>query len=236
MILFNAMLLHQPSENVLIFDILTDFTLFLLLCLKTCGTMTFYIKQHENLLCFLFDLFLTCNVLKITCSIPMEDFSLNFKVFILITTCLVLCLKNKTFVVMMQNSVLRGIILIYVNDMPQTILSTLLLYADDSCILYQHKDVVQIEKQLNEDSENLCDSFVNNKLSIHFGEDKTKSILLASKWRAKNIHELIIKYKNINITQHLEVTYLGCMLDKTMSGKPMALKVINKINSKLKFL
>ena len=43
--------------------------------------------------------FLTFNVLKIICSIPMEDFSLNFEVFILITTCLVLCLKIKTFVV-----------------------------------------------------------------------------------------------------------------------------------------
>ena len=64
--------------------------------------MTFYIKQHENLSCIFFDSFLTCNVLKITCSIPIEDFSLNFKVFILITTCLVFCLKNKTFVAMEQ--------------------------------------------------------------------------------------------------------------------------------------
>ena len=106
------MLPHQPLQNVLIFNILTDFTSFLLACLKfyykTCGTMTFYIKQHENLLCFLFDSFLTCNVLKTTCSIPIEDFSLNFKVFILITTCLVFCLKNKTFVVTVQKFCLKG--------------------------------------------------------------------------------------------------------------------------------
>ena len=69
--------------------------------------MTFYIKQHENLFCFLFDLFLTCNVLKITCSIPMEDLRLNFK-FILITTCLVFCLKNKTFVVTVQKFCPKG--------------------------------------------------------------------------------------------------------------------------------
>ena len=101
MISFNAMLLHQPLKNVLIFNVLTDFTLFLLVCLKfyykTCGTMTFYIKQHENLLCFLFDSFLTCNVLKITCSIPMVDFSLNFKVFILITTCLFILVMVQKF-------------------------------------------------------------------------------------------------------------------------------------------
>ena len=89
------MFLHQPLQIVLIFNILTDFALFLLVCLKfyykTCGTMTFYITDHENL-CFLFDSFLAGNVLKITSSIDMEDFSLNFKVFILITTCLLFCL------------------------------------------------------------------------------------------------------------------------------------------------
>ena len=136
-----------------------------------------------------------------------------------------------------QGSILGPLLfLIYVNDMLQAVTSTLLLYADDSCILYQHEDDVQIEKRLNEDFENLCNWFVDNKLSIHFGEDKTKSILFASKRRAKNIRQLNIKYKDINIKQHSQVTYLGCMLDETMSGEPMALKVINKINGKLKFL
>ena len=41
--------------------------------------------------------------------------------------------------------------LIYVNDMPRAVKSTLLLYADDSYILYQHKEVDEIEKQLNKD-------------------------------------------------------------------------------------
>ena len=34
----------------------------------------------------------------------------------------------------------------------------------------------------------------------------------------------------------MEVTYLWCVLDETMSGEPMAWNVINKINNKLKFL
>ena len=65
---------------------------------------------------------------------------------------------------------------------------------------------------------------------------QTKSILFASKRRAKNIRQFSSKYKNINIKQHSEVTYLGCALEKTMSGEPMSLKVVNKINRKLKFL
>ena len=65
---------------------------------------------------------------------------------------------------------------------------------------------------------------------------RTKSILFASKRRAKNIRQLNIKYKDINIKQHSEVTYLWCVLDETLSGESMALKIINKINGKLKFL
>ena len=69
---------------------------------------------------------------------------------------------------------------------------TLLLYADDSCILYQHKEIDEIEKQLNKEFENIYDWFVDNKLSIHFGEDNTKSILFASKRRSKNVRQLSI--------------------------------------------
>ena len=126
--------------------------------------------------------------------------------------------------------------LIYVKDMPQAIKSTLLLYADDSCILYQHKEVDEIEKHPNKDFENICDWFVDNKLSTHIGEDKTKSILYASKRRSKNVSQLNIRYNHINIKQHSQVTYIGCVLDERMSCEPMALKVINKINGKLKFL
>ena len=51
-----------------------------------------------------------------------------------------------------QGSILGPLLLlIYVSDMPQAVTSTLLLYAGDSCILYQHKDVVQIEKRRIED-------------------------------------------------------------------------------------
>ena len=77
--------------------------------------------------------------------------------------------------------------------MPQAVKSTLLLYADDSCILYQHKEIYEIEKHLNKDFENICDWFVDNKLSTDFGEDKTKLILLASKKRSKNIRQLNIR-------------------------------------------
>ena len=76
---------------------------------------------------------------------------------------------------------------------------------------------------------------MDNRLDIHFSEDKTKSILFTSKHKIK-VTQLNINYKEIQIKQHSKVTYFRCILDETMSGESMALKVINKINSKLKFL
>ena len=65
--------------------------------------------------------------------------------------------------------------------MPQTLSCDLLLYADDSCLVYQHKDIDEIAIVLNKKFSDLCDWFLDNKLSIHFGDDKTKCILFASK-------------------------------------------------------
>ena len=70
--------------------------------------------------------------------------------------------------------------------MPMAVKCNLFLYADDTCLVFQNKDVKDIEKQLNEDFANICDWFIDNKLSIHLGEDKTKSILFASKRKIKN--------------------------------------------------
>ena len=65
--------------------------------------------------------------------------------------------------------------------MPQAVDCDLLLYADDSCLVFGDNNVNEIEKQLNRNFNSLCDWFVDNKLSIHFGEDITKSILFGRK-------------------------------------------------------
>ena len=41
--------------------------------------------------------------------------------------------------------------------------------------------------------------------------------------------------KNINI-KHSQVIYLGCVLNETLYGDPMALKALNERNVKIKFL
>ena len=66
----------------------------------------------------------------------------------------------------------------------------LFLYADDTWLVFQSDNVKDIVKQLNEDFANICDWFVDNKLSIHFGEDKIKSILFAFKRNIKKFQKL----------------------------------------------
>ena len=58
-----------------------------------------------------------------------------------------------------QGSILRPLLLlIYVNDMSQIVKYDHFLYAGDTCLVCQHKDINKIENQINED---FC-----NKLSI----------------------------------------------------------------------
>ena len=81
----------------------------------------------------------------------------------------------------------------------------------------------------------LCDWFVDNKLNIHFGEDKTKSVLSCRKCKIKISKPLKFQYNDIKIKQYSKVTYLACILDETFSVESMAIHNINKINSRLRF-
>ena len=136
-----------------------------------------------------------------------------------------------------QGSILGPLLfLLYINDMPQSVNCELLLYADDTCLIFQHNDIKEIENQLNKNFSLICDWFVDNKLSIHFGEDKTKSILFSSKRKIKKSSPLNVQYKDIKIKKYSKVIYLGCILDETLSGESMAIHVINKVNSRLRFL
>ena len=86
--------------------------------------------------------------------------------------------------------------------MPQAVVSDSLLYADDTCIVFQHKSETEIEKELIRDFLSLCDWFVDNKSSTYFGQDKQ--------------NQINIEYNGVEIKQHAKVKYLGCILDESL--------------------
>ena len=126
-------------------------------------------------------------------------------------------LSNTKFIIIMENtksdkpSITFGVpqgsilgpllFLIYINGMPQAVDSELLLSADDTCLVFQHMNIKAIEEHLNRDFSTLVDWFVDNRLSVHFGEGKTKSILFSPKHRSKSIGQIDISYKDIKIKQ-----------------------------------
>ena len=129
-----------------------------------------------------------------------------------------------------QGSILQPLMfLIYVKNRPQAVKSNLFLYFDNSCLMYQHRDVEEIEKQLNMNFGNTCDWFVDNNLTIHFGEDKTKSFFFARKRKIKSARKLNIKYKDLKIKKHSQVTFVGCIFDENLFGELMALRALKKI-------
>ena len=107
-----------------------------------------------------------------------------------------------------QGSILGPLLfLLYVNDMKQAVDCDSFLYADDSCLVYQHKDVKEIEGNLNKNFSDICDWFVDNKRSIHFGKDKIKCMLFGTRHRLDKVSSLNIKYGEIHIKQYHTVTY-----------------------------
>ena len=72
---------------------------------------------------------------------------------------------------------------------------------------------------------------MDNKLTIHFGKDKTKAILFT---RNKTEAKLNISFQDHSIKQYNYVEYLGCLLDNNLCGESMARKALIKINGKLK--
>ena len=124
--------------------------------------------------------------------------------------------------------------------MPQAVDCDLFLYADDTCLLFQHKDLERIKEELTKNFSNICDWFVDNKLSIDFGEAKTKSIIFSTKTKKRKIGTLDIRCGDVKIKQYSKVTYLGCesffRLDERLYGEAMDWKIINKINGRFEFL
>ena len=72
---------------------------------------------------------------------------------------------------------------------------------------------------MNQEFSSLCQWFRDKKLSIHFGDDKAKTIFFS---RMKSPPKLSISYGDYSIKQHNTVEYLRCYLDYDLNKEPMA--------------
>ena len=131
-----------------------------------------------------------------------------------------------------QGSILGPLLfLIYVNDMCNVSnVLDFILFADDTNIFFSHKNINYLEKTVNEELSKLNNWCVANKLSINF----KKSICILFKPRQKRQ-----KFDfNININECVigrvqEVTFLGVVINETLSWKPHISIVARKISKSI---
>ena len=136
-----------------------------------------------------------------------------------------------------QGSILGPLLfLCYINDMELSISSEckLLLYADDSAILYSNKDPRVISDKLGLELEMCSKWLVDNKLSLHMG--KTECIIFGSKRKLRKINNFSVECNGHTIKAQRSVKYLGLTLDDQLTGEAIVNSIVQKVNGRLKFL
>ena len=135
-----------------------------------------------------------------------------------------------------QGSILGPILFMcYINDMCICVKnSKLLLYADDSVLLYSDTNPKLIEEKLSVELSNCIEWMTDNKLSLHVG--KTESILFCSKGKLKYTGDFKVTYNNQVIQRKESVKYLGMNLTSDLSWTGLVDSIVKKANARLKFL
>jgi hypothetical protein len=119
-----------------------------------------------------------------------------------------------------QGSILGPILfIIHFNDEHTPLqFSNIITYADDSVIYTSSADIDTIQRNLNEDLNNLCKWFKDNELIINFKKDKTETLLFGT---AKRINlqnkELNICVNGTQINNTCSYKYLGVDLDPSLN-------------------
>ena len=134
-----------------------------------------------------------------------------------------------------QGSILGPLLfLLYVNDMSASLDCDLSLYADDSALIFSHKDPTFIASHLSAQLASCRTWITDNRLSLHVG--KTESILFGSSRRLRRVSNYQITCEGMPVKQVATVTYLGVQLNETLNGKSHAEGLIKKCGSRISFL
>ena len=129
--------------------------------------------------------------------------------------------------------------LVYINDLPQAIkASTVSMYADDTSLCYQSRDINQLNEAMNSDLRHLELWLQGNRLSLNVA--KTHSMLVTTKskhstLKQQNAHlELKISEHDIQVVQ--QKRYLGVEIDCSLDWKKQIEAISKKVSKALGFL
>ena len=134
-----------------------------------------------------------------------------------------------------QGSILGPLLfLVYINDMVTSLNCKLSLYADDSALLFSHKDAFVIGNRLSEELLSCKRWLVDNKLSLHVG--KTECLLFGTKKRLSGIRDFQVACDGTLVARVFKVKYLGVHLNANLNGTEHVGNVLQTCNGRLAFL
>ena len=134
-----------------------------------------------------------------------------------------------------QGSILGPLLfLIYINDMSISLTCKLSLYADDSALLFSHRDPGVIANHLSNELTTCKRWLVDNRLSLHVG--KTECLLFGSKKRLKGVGDFLVLCDGIPVERKFCVKYLGVQLDSNINGSVHAGNLMKACAGRLSFL
>ena len=110
----------------------------------------------------------------------------------------------------------------------------LLLYADDSALIFSHKDSEVIAERLSMELTTCKKWLVDNRLSLHVG--KTECLLFGSGGRLKGVGEFRVTCDGSPVQRVYNVKYLGVMLDERLNGSTHVGNLLKTCSARLAFL
>ena len=122
------------------------------------------------------------------------------------------------------------------NDLPNSVEhSKVMLYADDTAIMFSALNPKEIESTMNSDLDRVKSWLCHNKLSLN--TDKTNFLLVGTPQKLRHIEAPIdIKIDGLQIRQVEHVKYLGVWLDQHLNWNEHMKLTSSKIASRLALL